>query len=422
MKVRIISGTNKIGGCITEITSEKGTKIIIDYGDNLDDEKQIIIPGLTKKDDLKPEYQGVIITHSHKDHIGCAASIKKEIPIYLDKDGKEIHNNLCYFIGEYGKVLREEENNLNYFEFDKKFSINDIEITPFIADHSNYNSAMLLIEVNGVKVLHTGDYRNHGKKGCLFPKVLETIGKIDLLITEGTTFGSSKRIFKTEKSLSNNFKKCLNYDQIYFMCSSSNIDRIVNLYKSFEGTHLFVTDLCMNSTASLLKKIPNSNTFRNVKTFVSPNQRKIKRRYEQYKIRHTKNVIYDLPFDEKFAVSIKPSMWEYLKENKEKIKNACLIYSMWDGYIKEDWKDAKQRDFVNYLVNDLHMDFFKIHTSGHASRKAIEFLDKKVNPDKVIIIHTEKNEKAIKVEQEIFQDRLLELDDGESIIITKEKK
>ena len=36
MKVKILKGTTQIGGCITEITSNKGTKIIIDFGEDLD--------------------------------------------------------------------------------------------------------------------------------------------------------------------------------------------------------------------------------------------------------------------------------------------------------------------------------------------------------------------------------------------------
>ena len=36
MEIRIIKGTNQIGGCITEITS-KNAKILIDFGNDLED-------------------------------------------------------------------------------------------------------------------------------------------------------------------------------------------------------------------------------------------------------------------------------------------------------------------------------------------------------------------------------------------------
>lgn len=37
MKVRILKGTHQIGGCITEVISDSGTKIIIDFGADLEE-------------------------------------------------------------------------------------------------------------------------------------------------------------------------------------------------------------------------------------------------------------------------------------------------------------------------------------------------------------------------------------------------
>jgi ribonuclease J len=58
---------NQIGGCITEIESSKGTKIIIDVGSNLPGIKvneEVDVPELTKN------CNGVFITHYHGDHLG----------------------------------------------------------------------------------------------------------------------------------------------------------------------------------------------------------------------------------------------------------------------------------------------------------------------------------------------------------------
>lgn len=74
-----------------------------------------------------------------------------------------------------------------------------MKITPYIVDHSAYNSFMLLIEAEGKKVLHTGDFRNHGYKGVILEKTLKEIGKIDALITEGTTLSREQIKSKTEK-------------------------------------------------------------------------------------------------------------------------------------------------------------------------------------------------------------------------------
>ena len=62
MEIRIIKGTNQIGGCITEITS-KNAKILIDFGNDLEDTKESFeLDGLTYG---KSKYNAVFITHSH---------------------------------------------------------------------------------------------------------------------------------------------------------------------------------------------------------------------------------------------------------------------------------------------------------------------------------------------------------------------
>ncbi len=69
MQVKILKGINQIGGCITEITSAKGTKIIVDLGEDLPCEnvKTLFenpnIEGLTIGN---KKYDAVFITHSHR--------------------------------------------------------------------------------------------------------------------------------------------------------------------------------------------------------------------------------------------------------------------------------------------------------------------------------------------------------------------
>ena len=94
MEVKIIKGTNQIGGCITEITSNKGTKIIIDFGEDLPDNnkgtfgEKLNIDGLTSG---KKKYDAVFITHSHGDHIGLINEILDDIPIYIEPISKNIY-------------------------------------------------------------------------------------------------------------------------------------------------------------------------------------------------------------------------------------------------------------------------------------------------------------------------------------------
>ena len=184
MEIRIVKGTEQIGGCITEIKSNN-TKILIDFGTDLDDiNEPFELTGLTSS---KSTYDAVFITHSHIDHIGLINKINKDIPIYIEESSLKIYNITCDFCNK-EKPTRK----INVFKMNDIIKINDIKITPYRIDHSAYNSCMFLIECADKKILHTGDYRLHGRKQEETINNLKQIGKIDLLITEGTSLTRNK--------------------------------------------------------------------------------------------------------------------------------------------------------------------------------------------------------------------------------------
>ena len=191
MEIKVIKGTNQIGGAITSIKS-KHAQIIIDFGMELPDEeiteeKEELpeIEGLTFG---KSSYDAVFITHSHGDHIGLINKINKDIPIYVEEKSKKIYELTNAFTN--GENIEIETKT---FEFNKPIKIKDLTITPILNDHSAYNSASILIEGEGKRILHTGDFRTSGRKGPTFKKSLEEIGHVDCLITEGTSFSRDNK-------------------------------------------------------------------------------------------------------------------------------------------------------------------------------------------------------------------------------------
>ena len=109
MQIKINRGTNQIGGCITEIESKKGTKIIIDIGSNLPDSEgrkkpEIELEGLTKG---IPNYKAIFITHYHGDHIGLYNKVLPDIPIYIGEVSKEIYNIVQTRLSKANLVKRE---------------------------------------------------------------------------------------------------------------------------------------------------------------------------------------------------------------------------------------------------------------------------------------------------------------------------
>ncbi len=416
MKVKILKGTKQIGGCITEITSEKGTRIIIDFGEDLPDEEEIkneklSVEGLTKDSDKKL-YDAVFITHSHSDHIGLIGDIRDDIPIYVEKYSKIINDLTCDFTN-HALVTRDIIN----FDFNKPVKIKDIVVTPYLIDHSAFNSCMFLIEADGKRIVHTGDYRNHGRKGKIFDKTLKEIGQVDCLITEGTTFSRPKEKYKTEDALCIEAVKLFEkYDDVLVLQSSTNIDRIVTFYKAARKTKKkFVEDLFTAwITSSLPESIPSpTHNFCDLSVWISKNNENRKNppyfieKYVEPMVKYKRCE----HFKDNVCLLVKQSMLKdikMLKTEKHKFKNACLIYSMWDGYLEKD--DMKK--FIEE-VKKLGIKFEYLHTSGHADESAMKRVRDILKPKITIPIHTDNKEVA----KDIFGDSVIEIEDGESINI-----
>ena len=395
MEIRIIKGTSRIGGCITEIIS-KNTRILIDFGNDLEDTKESFeLDGLTYN---KSKYNAVFITHSHMDHIGLINKINEDIPIYVEENSLKIYNITCDFCVE-DKLTRK----INTFKIYDEIQINDIKVTPYRVDHSSYNSCMFVIECEDKKILHTGDFRLHGRKKDETLNNLKKIGKVDLLITEGTSLSRNILDYDTEEELEKEALEYMKkYDQVFIMHSSTNIDRTISFIKSALKTGKnYILDLFTYS----LNKVVNMNIKVDYKRiFVW-----IPLRYS-YKDETFKNKYMDFDnssfFGKKYAMNVKVSMLDDIKKLKEKglITNACLIYSMWSGYIK---KEEKLRNFIDEIEN-MGIEFKELHTSGHADINSMIKLNEIVNPNKTIIIHTENRENG----KNIFND-IVDLNDNE---------
>ena len=404
MKVRILKGTNQIGGVFTEISS-KEVKIIIDFGDDLDGVKRLEnIEGLTTG---KPIYDGVFITHNHQDHMGRIDDILDGVPVYMSDLSRKIFETVFCFSKNKGKIHRKTIN----LEEGKTVTIKDMKITPYIVDHSAYNSFMILIEAEGKRILHTGDFRNHGYKGVLLEGTLKKIGKIDLLITEGTTLSREQIKSKTETELVEDIvEKTKKYDQVLMLMSTTNIDRVTTMQRVANRTgKTVIHDIVLSNVLQLVtQKIPNALNSKKVGVYL-PGSVYIKRDKEEYKK-------YIEPFQErinetgkllhgKFIMNIRVSMLKDIERLKEKVlDNCCVVYSMWEGYQKEDiYKKFLDR------MKELNIDIYNLHVSGHADYTAFNQVIEITKPNAVIPMHTENKEKI-----KDFTDRAVILEDMET--------
>ena len=380
MEINILRGQNQIGGSIIEISS-KNTKIILDIGSNLDD-KEIIVPEIEGLFKGKAKYDGILISHYHGDHIGLATKILPEIPIYMGEKSYEIYKVSNEYMGK--EYLKEPK----IFKAEEEFFIGDIKITPYLCDHSAFDSYMFLLDCEGKRMLYTGDFRSNGRKS--FEPLLRKLPKVDLLIIEGTNLSNNKigKINLTEKELEKKGIELLegNDKPVFVLMAATNIDRIVTFYKIANATkRLFLLDTYAGLiTDTIGGNIPNPRTFSNVRIFLTnQNKYKILENYPKNKIGR-KGIV-----NSNFMMCIRSSMKQYLEKYPEgfSFEGCTLFYSMWEGYKKE--KNTKE--FLEFM-EEKGVKIISLHTSGHAEEKDFDKLIKKVEPKIIIPVHTENSE------------------------------
>ena len=176
MKVNIIRGKNQIGGNIIEISTEN-TKLLRDAGLELDGENT-----LPDKRGLfeYAGYDAIFISHYHSDLLGLVYHAHKDILVYMGEG--------CYNVISASDRYKKQETITpkGFLRHRRKIVVGDIMVTPFLCDHSAFDSYMLLCESGGERVLYTGDFRSNGRKP--FGMLLNSLpDKVDKLICEGTT-------------------------------------------------------------------------------------------------------------------------------------------------------------------------------------------------------------------------------------------
>ena len=380
MEINILRGQNQIGGSIIEISS-KNTKIILDIGSNLDD-KEIIVPEIEGLFKGKAKYDGILISHYHGDHIGLATKILPEIPIYMGEKSYEIYKVSNEYMGK--EYLKEPK----IFKAEEEFFIGDIKITPYLCDHSAFDSYMFLLDCEGKRMLYTGDFRSNGRKS--FEPLLRKLPKVDVLITEGTNLSNNKigKINLTEKELEKKGIELLegNDKPVFVLMAATNIDRIVTFYKIANATkRLFLLDTYAGLiTDTIGGNIPNPRTFSNVRMFLTnQNKYEILENYSKNKIGR-KGIV-----NSNFMMCIRNSMKQYLENYPEgfSFEGCTMFYSMWEGYKKE----KNMKEFLEFM-EEKGVKIISLHTSGHADEKDFDKLIKKIEPKIIIPVHTENSE------------------------------
>ena len=379
MNINIHRGQNQIGGSIVEIAT-KSTRIIFDIGVDLDEKERVDVPEIKGLFSEPKLYDAVFVSHYHSDHIGLLDFVIPDIPIFVGEK--------AYSILKSASDYRQKKLDLEpTFIYDQTaVSVGDIVITPFLCDHSAFDSYMFLIEAGGKKVLYTGDFRANGRLD--FDALLSLLPEVNVLIVEGTTLTREDNI----ESLEEEFLEEIAIRELqrhkgpaFILMSAMNVDRLITAYNAAQKTgRILLEDIYAAEIATSIEAdVPKPNGKLPARVFLTAGGDKNYKRLQKYgKARIGKEGIAQSDF----LMCVRSSMTNYLKRLNElcSFEDGVLFYGMWKGYMEQE-STKELIDFMTSKGVKLHI----LHTGGHADAQTIDRLISAVSPKSIIPIHTE---------------------------------
>jgi len=247
------------------------------------------------------------------------------------------------------------------------------------------------LEAGGKSLLYSGDLRMHGRKPGMMKRLINAISprKIDVLLMEGTHFGSENVTGTTEWDLEEEIVPHIQSATTIVMAAFSpvDLDRLVTFYRAAQRTgRTFVVDayaaLILHLVASEAK-VPRPTREAGMRVYFN-------QAFEQRNLERIKDLFGAdrIALDEILAqpkqhlMVFRPSMVELDFGGTLPAQSRCL-YSYWKGYLKNpDWVSLQKQ------LAEVGGDFVPVHASGHIYiADLIEFV-KAIAPRTVIPIHT----------------------------------
>jgi putative mRNA 3-end processing factor len=186
LQVGFLGGAREVGRIGISVKSEK-TQVLLDYGVMFDHE-----PGFPMHVPPK-EVDGLILTHSHLDHSGALPVfyIGGKTPLYTNRLNLDLTQLLIqdfiklsgyYLPFEYLELKTMMQSN-KHLDFGEKEKVGDMNLQLLNAGHTP-GSAQVLLEVEGKRLLYTGDYNTTDSQ--LLTGAAMDYGDLDVVITEST--------------------------------------------------------------------------------------------------------------------------------------------------------------------------------------------------------------------------------------------
>jgi ribonuclease J len=396
VKICTHQAAETIGGNCVEIVSEEGRRLILDAGRPLELEtrqKAVPPPSL----DVEGDIEGLLISHAHADHWGLLPELPSQWPVHC---GRATATLLRLNPG-YGPLTRP----LNIWPSEPGASVQlgPFTVRPYLIDHSIFDAYALQIDVDGRRVFYSGDFRGHGRKGVLTRRLVENPpAGVDALIMEGTNLGTAQAPPPaTEEDLEERFGDLFRKTKgrVFVTWSSSNIDRMVTIYKAARRAgRVLVPDLYCSAVwremATLTRGLPDIERGSGISAVVTTKMKRVLAGldYEDMVpgLVEKRAAIPARSLEKRpglWVAMIRPGLVSGYRGQVIPSADDAWVWSQWRGYLDESRITEPLRELIEFMSPCGGPIY--IHTSGHASPALLRDFATALNPKMLVPIHGE---------------------------------
>ncbi len=397
LRLVAVSGAEEIGMNMTIYSFEKDNKnynLLVDCGISFGDfpGAGVVMPNLPELMKNGMHIDAIILTHGHEDHIGALPYLLEMInaPMYATPfTCGLIKNKLTYVSRDRFAKKPNYDFKLNKVELGQTLNIGPFSIQWIATPHSIPDSAMLAIEVDGKRVLHTGDWKldpNPVVGQTIDYKSLQAFGKkgVHALIGDSTniheeeTANSEGEVADALKELVKNTKT----GKFVLTCFASNVARVKSCIEAANEAGRSV--LLLGSSLKKAFVVATELGYLDAKNVIDEDQ------------------VGDIPSNKLMVICTGSQAEENsaLWKIANKMRTAGTSLDMGDTIVFSarviDGNQHNVRKVINELVERgvrvLHPWNSRescIHASGHPAKPDIKQLLEWVKPNYVIPVHCE---------------------------------
>ncbi|HRZ18224.1 MAG TPA: MBL fold metallo-hydrolase RNA specificity domain-containing protein, partial [Candidatus Hydrogenedentes bacterium] len=279
------------------------------------------------------------------------------------------------------------------------FEVGVFTVTPHLVDHSSFGAFAFEIAAEGRRLFYSGDFREHGFLGKAMDILYAKIAPgVDALLMEGTMLGRAEGRVQTEEELSQEATElCKGTDKAVLVYQSGqNVTRAVAFYKAaVRSGRWFVPDVYMADVLFGLGECPGGGSLpwpgkpgfdkarvwyprRLTTSLFNKGRKDIPYQFTRAKLKREEMTAHP----EKVMLFVRPGMEDDIARIPG-LHGGTLLYSLWEGYRDSDRTAAflKAMEALGITVKDLH-------TSGHADIPSLQRMTEKLQPKKILPIHT----------------------------------